>query len=713
MRYEFWDSSALASQTGQCILLLVDGARVAERQVDELFTHVSSRQLPVKFLQTLRRHEAQEERKRTVYLDSELDPAELNRFVIAFSRQVPSKQRELEKLFLSRDRHKHTAFYFGLQAFGQDFLGLEPYVRERLSPLSEVQREIVGFTALAHHYAQRTIPQQAFASRLGMPKSRSARLEDGILPPATLELLVEVDENGGAWRPAHELIALEILVQLLTPGGGDRRLWRQRLSGWAIRFAEFCRGDDPVAGGELLEVTRRTFVYRDNRDDLGTERASSAKFSKLISEIPVPEGQIECLRKLVDLYPEEAHFLAHLGRFYYLVQKDYALAIETIDRAINRQREDHLLHHMRGMAVRSQLYQALQDKKPIAEAVALARTASVSFEEARRIAPDDVHGYISETQMLIRLLDFCGAISRGGLLGFLATKDADPYIRDVLDLAEDLLDQVRRFREGEEPDYYEESCRADLDRLHGRTEKALQVWDSLLTRKGVYLPSVRRSIVWTYLARCQRSWDDLKPKETDRIVHLLGQNMNEEADNEKDLRLWVRAVRWVSNPPSIESVIERIVYWRTNTGSLDASYYLYVLKAIQAIEGSTLALDESFRFLEECRGKAQFRRNRTISFEWLGRQSGLASLVHQSSLGQWLKEADFWEKVEPLVRIGGRIAEVKTPQAGWIELECGLKAFFVPAKGGYSRGHSENRPVTFHLGFSYDGLRAWAVKEPE
>ncbi|WP_435008003.1 RNA-binding domain-containing protein [Tundrisphaera lichenicola] len=703
----------LASQTGLCVLLLVDGARVAERQFDELYNHVSSRHLPVKFLQTVRRQEAQEDRKRTVYLASELDSTELNRFVVAFSREVPDRQRELEALAHVPERYKHTAFYFGLQAFGQDFLGLEPYVRERLSPLSEVQREIVGFTALAHHYAQRTIPQQAFAASLGVARNRSVRLDDGVLPPATRELLVEVDEDGGAWRPSHELIALEILVQLLAPGGGDRRIWKQRLSVWAIRFAEFCRGDDPVPGGELLEVARRAFVYRDNRDDLGTERSAAAKFSKLISDIPALEGQLECLRKLVELYPDEAHFLAHLGRFYYLVQKDYVLAIETIDRAIARQREDHLLHHMRGMAVRSQLYQVLQEKKSISEAVALAKIASDSFQKARELAPDDVHGYISETQMLIRLLDFCGANFLGGMLGYLASKDADRDIRDALDRAEDLLDQVHRFREGEDPDYYEERCRADLDRLHGRTESALQVWDSLLSRKGVYQPSVRRSIVWTYLARCQHCWEDLRPKEADRIVHLLGQNMNEEADNDKDLRLWVRAVRRVSSPPSIESVIERIAYWRANTGSLDASYYLYVLKAIQAIEGSTLALDESLRFLEECRKKAQFRRNRTISFEWLGLQSGLASLVHQSSLGQWLKEADFWENVEPLARIGGRIAEIKTPQAGSIDLECGLKAFFVPAKGGYSRGHSENRPVTFYLGFSYDGLRAWSVKNPE
>ena len=703
----------IASQTGQSILLLLDGARIAERQVDELFNHVRSRQLPVKFLQTLRRNEAQEERKHTVYLDSELDSAELNRFVVAFSRQVPLKKNELEELVRSTERHKHTAFYFGLQAFGNDFLGLEPYVRERLSPLSDVQREIVGFTALVHHYAQRTIPQQAFAAHLGMPKNRSVRFEDGILPPATLELLVEVDEDGGGWRPSHELIAQEILIQLLLPGGGDRRLWRQRLSGWAVRFAEFCRGDDPVPGAGLLEIVRRAFVYRDNRDDLGTERSASAKFSKLISDIPALEGQLECLRKLVDLYPEEAHFMAHLGRFYYLVQKDYALAIETIDRAIGRQPEDHLLHHIRGMAVRTQLYHAIQEKKPVGEAVEFAQTAGASFEKAREVAPDDIHGYISETEMLIRLLDFCGSSVAGGVLSYLAGKDAHPYVRDALDRAEDLLDQVRRFREGEEPDYYEESCRAGLDRVRGRTDDALQIWDNLLSRKGVFLPSIRRSIVWTYLARCDRSWQDLKPKDADRIVHLLGLNMNEEADNEKDLRLWVRAVRRVSNPPSIDSVVERIVYWRTNTGSLDASYYLYVLKAIQAIEGSSLAKGESERFLEECRKKAQFRRNRTVSFEWLGRQSGLGSLVPQSSLGQWLKEDDFWEMVEPLARVAGRIVEIKTPQAGWIDLDCGLKAFFVPAKGGFSRGHSENRPVTFHLGFSFDGLRAWTVRDPE
>lgn len=44
---------------------------------------------------------------------------------------------------------------------------------------------------------------------------------------------------------------------------------------------------------------------------------------------------------------------------------------------------------------------------------------------------------------------------------------------------------------------------------------------------------------------------------------------------------------------------------------------------------------------------------------------------------------------------------------------CGLPAFFVPAKADVSKGGDENARVTFYLGFSYDGLRAWSVEKSE
>ena len=224
---------------------------------------------------------------------------------------------------------------------------------------------------------------------------------------------------------------------------------------------------------------------------------------------------------------------------------------------------------------------------------------------------------------------------------------------------------------------------------------------------------MRRQVVWTYLARSERNWDKLPKKDISRIVDLLEHNLQEEPYNDKDLRLWVQAVRRQSNPPSLESFIERVGYWKANAGTLDAIYYLYIAYCLLASEGSSIAREEAIRYIEECRNAARTRRNRTISFEWLGESSGVSGLVHHSELGEWIPQTDFWQSTHKLARLAGRIVRIDAPQAGLIEIDSGITAFFVPARGGFSRGRSENQTVDFCLGFSYDGLRAWEVKKLE
>ncbi len=169
--------------------------------------------------------------------------------------------------------------------------------------------------------------------------------------------------------------------------------------------------------------------------------------------------------------------------------------------------------------------------------------------------PDDEHGYISEAQMLIRLLEHAGRGVPNGVWGYMASPSADPWLREALQRAEGLLEMVRRSREGETGSTYEVSCRARIDALYGRHEKALQTWDNLLARPGVYGPPIRRQVVWAYLARRGRAWDELSAREADRIVELLEQNVREEPERESNLRLWVQAVRRATTAPSVERVI--------------------------------------------------------------------------------------------------------------------------------------------------------------
>ena len=567
--------------------------------------------------------------------------------------------------------------------------------------------QIVGFLAIAHHYGHKPLAAQAFADHLGLPKNRPLDLASA-LTPAALDLLVKT--GAGTWRTAHDLVAFEVVQQILMGGVRDRRTWNQQLSEWAIEFASFCRGSDPVRSEPLLEVARRVFIYRDNSELIGTERSDTELFAQIIQDIPSPEGALEVLRFLTEVYPEEAHFWAHLGRFHSRGRRDWLSAVECIDRALEIDNEDSVLHHMKGMALRASLYDAMSSAVALDTLLAIARRASESFERGRSINPEDEHGYISEAQMLIRLLEHAGRGVMDGVWGYMASRDADPWLREGLQRAEGLLELVRRSREGESGSTYEASCRARIDALYGRHEKALQTWDSLLARPGVYGPPIRRQVVWAYLARRKRVWDRLTNREADRIVELLEQNLREEPDRESNLRLWVQAVRRATTPPSVERVIERVTYWRANSDSLDAVFYLYVMHALLCIDGLVTARDAVTRFVEESRQKGRFRRNRTASSEWLGGGRDLRRLVHHSQLGEWNQDKQFWRDSRRLERVDGRIARISGPQAGELELTSGLKAFFVPGRGNFTRGQDENRQVSFFLGFSYEGLRAWEVK---
>jgi tetratricopeptide (TPR) repeat protein len=350
-----------------------------------------------------------------------------------------------------------TAFFFGLQAFGKDFRGLERYVQSRLEALSVAQSKILGLLAIAHHYAQRPVPTQAFCRLLNIPPRHRLDLSQALTEGA-IELLVKTP--GKTWRTAHDLIAVEILEQLLSGPTQDRRTWRQSLSTWAKDFADFCRGSDVVPSEELLELARRAFVYRDNSELLGTERAGSRRFSQLLEDIPSEEGALEVLRELVTLYPEEAHFWAHLGRFLATKRNEYDEARKCLQRAVALSEKDQVLHHMRGMVVRQQIYEMLEQSKAVTDCLPLLKEAAASFERARQLSPEDEHGYISEVQMLIRVLDALKGKKAGSLYEAIALPGTDPVLRESFQQAEDLLEQVRKNREGEGASPFEENCRA-------------------------------------------------------------------------------------------------------------------------------------------------------------------------------------------------------------------------------------------------------------
>ena len=301
--------------TGQSVLVVVDGGSHAERDIDDLYERLRANNTPAVLLQVLRRFDRQRVGQRQFWLDEGLSDGEADRFRDVYSQAVPQRTPALQALARS-DGLGRSAFFFGLTAFEEDYRGLREYVAARIPELTESQRRILIYVAIAYYYGQQAVPVQAFAALLGLPLSRTLRFMDAFAGYSARALQLLVETKSGEWRTSHQLIALQILKHELTPTtvADSENVWRQHLSEWAKAFVEFCRAEGHPASDRLLELARRVYIYRDNVEVLGTERASQSRYAQLIEDIPSPQGRIEVLEYLTRRFPTEAHFHSHLAR---------------------------------------------------------------------------------------------------------------------------------------------------------------------------------------------------------------------------------------------------------------------------------------------------------------------------------------------------------------------------------------------------------------
>ena len=126
-------------------------------------------------------------------------------------------------------------------------MGLEPYVSHRLSEASEQVLDICKMSSLLYHFGQQAIPVQLLSSIFVVTEGAtdSDGPSDAKFDPRNclFSRLIE------GVRPAHELIANEILEQVLARGLADKRNWRSGLAESAVEFIEYAAQHHDHPGG--------------------------------------------------------------------------------------------------------------------------------------------------------------------------------------------------------------------------------------------------------------------------------------------------------------------------------------------------------------------------------------------------------------------------------------------------------------------------------
>jgi hypothetical protein len=510
------------------------------------------------------------------------------------------------------------------------------------------------------------------------------------------------------------------LEVMLTVGSTEKRNWKAGLFTWATDFISICRKGILIPSGDLIDLLRRIFILRDEHELLGTESSGSSRFALLIEHLPTKEEGLSVFKQLVEAFPGEPHFWGHLGRFYSIEMDENVEAIKALDESIRLSafEPDSVLYHMKGMCYRRVAYRKIEELKrkgPTEDEILDLRQTVESSKEAFAIARSldaaSEHPHISPVQLLLRVLDFGFAVSNAKSRAEFLTSPSATWYREQLDETENLLDRVRGIREGDKPSQFVLSCQAELDQVYDNYSRALEGWNNLLKRKDVFAPPVRRQIVRAYLTRSRRDWSSIPHQEIERILDLMEDNLREEPASDHNIRLWFRALRY-SPRQDIDVALARLANWTAIGDSLEAHFYLCALHVLKAIDGSMIERVRSEDLIQQLKTRSRNQRNRHRSYEWLGTGPGLRRLVHYSELGEWADADDFYSNTSLLEVVEGRITKISGPEAGVVELmSCGLPAFFVPARAEVTKGRDENLTVTFYLGFSYDGLRAWSVEK--
>lgn len=684
---------AIGRVAKSAVLIVVEALAVRDDQISTLLDELHAVPLPAVVLVVSRAYSPPSAQSSSLYIPEMLDALEAGDFVESFSAKSYAARHNLQEIANYADGRRN-AFFFGLVAFEDEFLGLEAYVRGRLAGVQGAQREVMLVCSIAHFFGQSAVPEYALARLIGLPVARAGGFVRA-LAPELRGLLWRSPE--GDWRTTHPLIAGEVLRQL---GGGDDIQWTHALSSWGRQFADFClAGDEDDRMQQLIDS-----VFVDRDDDAAQSGAVREGFARLIEAIPSNEGASQLLAYLAEKQPLHPHIQAHTARFYAFRMRDFQTAEIYAKRASALAPDSSTLHHILGMVYRSRVYDGLRPEVSLDELAPWVADAAQEFAASRELSSSSKdHGFVSEIQMRIKVVQHA---TRGTSLAKYLASAPHRLIVESVEKAEDLVSTLRYRGDPRRPSAFEQTERAKLNTLYGNYEDSLQLLNSLLERGTVPVTVVRRQLVWTYLARVDRNWRALSAKDVNRVVSLLDENLSNDGYSSSDALAWWRAVRFKEPALAGERVKEILAYWRSSNDCLDAEYCSYVAYALDVLEGAAASVGEA---VKHARRSAELARNegtRSRSVDWYGQGEGVASLVHHSELGKWDPNLDFWADTSRLRVVEGRVTQVRGPQAATCEIG-GLTAFFVPLRAGVVRGRDENRRIRGYLAFTHDGPRLW------
>ncbi len=625
---------------------------------------------------------------------------------------------------------ERSPFFMSLYTFEENFAGVPPYIANFLKDMTDQQKELLVYIAIADLYANKPLNEAFFPAPLIMNDEESTGTDAIWGENTAFDSLIIPPSPGPTrvYRIRHYLFAEEIIKQIVYQDkDGNEVSDEEKASNLCqilISFIRFSKMNSTVEYDTTLEILCNLFIVRSG-DDLNKER-----FSPLIRRVmelgrDTRDGTIRAgliFKELTRVYSDNGHFKGHLSRFYSYVDGNYDEGVRLAAEAATESERyegkiDPILYHIYGMSLKLRIVKDLkpdaidskgrgsvkEEDECVSKIVCDADNALFAFEKSRMANNQDA-GYQAAISLCIDVLDLAKKLSGLYETEAFISKDSTAWYMRYLDEAENLM---RSWQSEEE--YVENNVQAQLNDFYGdreSLERTISMWQRALDKADPeQAPQCRR-----LLARAKQKragllgYENVNAQDIDDIINLAEKNIRFEPKNSANIRIWFDALRYcTSNDPELllDEAISKLSAWKYSSDTIEAYYYYFICICIKAIEGSSRATADIPGLQIELKTKAGKRVDNRRIYEWLGVGKGLRRLKRYSTAKMTP------EDISSLAVLSGYVKSYKNDSNATI-LSNNMEVFFNPkrAKRAFTKD-SEGLRVTFSSGFSYDGLRAY------
>jgi hypothetical protein len=653
-------------------------------------------------------------------LAGRLDDAEASLFLEAYLEQVTdgARREALRQLTsASKLREQRNPFFFGLTAFGQNFLGIDRLIDDVVNGLSTpIDRELLSDLALVSLYSNDGFPLHDFnelCDRLNREKWP--------VDPGSLFLLCTATHV----RVSHSLLAERALASLAR----IKDQWRADLPLFSNALLVHLATLDHKISDRIQNVVQTLFITRDIESALQADTdvqvggiATQRRFSPLINDLGNVVQARAIFRRVVQQWPKEPHYAAHLARhLLYEEPKEIDEAVQIATRAEDLPEDigDAALVHVAGMAYRVRMEQRLREAKIDGQALSSIEDAVRSdfqqaidhFAKSTALNPSTEHGLVATVQTASILLRLSSEIVKATDLGIFLRQPSHGWYLEALGYAEDSIDNLRNRPHAS---IRARKTIAEWNLVYGRVDKVVADLRALAARHEDI--NVRRALCSAIVARAKYNWNSIAQSDLRTIAIMMERNIHQQGVRDSDIRRWLTAYRRLQSF-DVSIAIERLIDWhKLSPTSVDPVFYLYILYFLRWLtapsprEGLASQVNE---WLKLCQANRPLGA-RSWSYEWLERRGNTYRIAHfvddldfdpPSIIIRGTNHPDRKKLVARLARVSGILRNYRGPQNASLDLGQDLTVRVTPLDR--LSKDDEGKSVAAFVSFSYDGIVGW------